>query len=111
MLSLCNREIIKEQGGSTDFVMQRLPVCNLFRIFARQRQKEHITMTVVITIGIVLAAFILLSIKLILKKNGRFSSIHISDSKAMRERGIGCATSQDRAAQRGKRTKIDVREL
>ncbi|MCM1035574.1 MAG: hypothetical protein NC038_07960 [Paludibacter sp.] len=64
-----------------------------------------------LTIGIVLIAVILLSIKLIVKKSGRFSSIHISDSKAMRERGIGCATSQDRSAQRGNRLKMDIREM
>ena len=28
-------------------------------------------------------------------KEGKFPDIHIGDNKAMRERGIGCATSQD----------------
>ena len=34
------------------------------------------------------------------KKNGRFPNTHVSGSKAMRKRGIGCVQSQDREAQR-----------
>ena len=64
-----------------------------------------------IVIGLLLAAFILLSVRIILKKNGRFRSMHISDSKAMRERGIGCVQSQDRQSQHDSRTKIDVKNL
>jgi len=37
-----------------------------------------------------------LCVKVILRKNGRFSSQHIHDSKAMRERGIHCVMDQDR---------------
>lgn len=65
----------------------------------------------ILTLVIVLLAVILLSIKIILKKNGRFSSIHISDSKAMRERGIGCMTSQDRQLRRQNKKKIDIKQL
>jgi hypothetical protein len=67
--------------------------------------------SLLIVIGLLLAAFILLSVRIILKKNGRFRSMHISDSKAMRERGIGCVQSQDRQARQDKRTKIDVKNL
>ena len=37
-----------------------------------------------------------LCIKLFFRKDGRFSSQHIHDSKAMRERGIHCVMDQDR---------------
>ena len=67
--------------------------------------------SLLIVIGLLLAAFILLSVRIILKKNSRFRSMHISDSKAMRERGIGCVQSQDRQARQDKRTKIDVKNL
>lgn len=67
--------------------------------------------SLLIVIGLLLTAFILLSVRIILKKNGRFRSMHISDSKAMRERGIGCVQSQDRQARQDKRTKIDVKNL
>ncbi len=56
-------------------------------------------------------AFLLLSVRIIVKRNGVFSSKHISQSKAMRDRGIGCATSQDREARKDDEKKIDVKEL
>ena len=37
-----------------------------------------------------------LCIKLLFRKDGRFSSQHIHDSKAMRQRGIHCVMDQDR---------------
>ena len=37
-----------------------------------------------------------LCIKLVFRKNGRFSSQHIHDSRAMRQRGIHCVMDQDR---------------
>lgn len=43
---------------------------------------------------------LLLSVRLIFLKNGTFVKTHVSSSKAMRERGIGCVQSQDRAARR-----------
>lgn len=45
----------------------------------------------------------LLSVKVIFRKNGRFESQHIHDSKAMRKRGIHCVLDQDREAQQRKR--------
>jgi len=38
----------------------------------------------------------LLSVNLILKKNGSFPNTHIEGNKAMEERGIHCAIEQDR---------------
>ena len=40
----------------------------------------------------------LFSVKLLFRKNGRFTSQHIHDSEAMRERGIHCVIDQDREA-------------
>ncbi|MBO5583043.1 MAG: hypothetical protein SPK85_08080 [Prevotella sp.] len=47
----------------------------------------------IIIVGIALA---LLSVKLILKRDGKFSSMHIHDSEAMKQRGIHCVLDQDR---------------
>ena len=41
-----------------------------------------------------------LCVKLIVRKDGRFTSQHIHDSKAMKSKGIGCVLEQDREAQR-----------
>lgn len=45
---------------------------------------------------IVAISMAFLCIKLFFKKNGRFTSQHIHDSRAMRERGIHCVMDQDR---------------
>ena len=42
-------------------------------------------------------------VKLIFRKNGSFSSQHIHDSQAMRERGIHCVMEQDREMRRKSR--------
>lgn len=46
----------------------------------------------VIIIGI---AVLLMSVRILLKKNGRFVKTHVSQSKAMRERGVTCVQSQE----------------
>ena len=51
-------------------------------------------------VAICIARIALLSVKILFKKNGRFPNTHVSGSKAMRKRGIGCVQSQDREAQR-----------
>lgn len=66
---------------------------------------------ILIVILLLGAAFALLCVRIILKKNGRFSSQHISENKRMRERGIHCATSQDREAQRDADKKINVKNI
>ena len=48
-----------------------------------------------------------LCVKLIFRKNGRFSSQHIHDSEAMRERGIHCVMDQDREMRNRKTLKIE----
>ncbi len=44
-----------------------------------------------------------MSVRVIFKKNGRFVKSHVSSSKAMRERGITCAQSQDFAQRHRKK--------
>ena len=47
------------------------------------------------TLGIVAAAVLLLSLKLLLKGDARGPMTHIGASKAMRQRGIHCVESMD----------------
>lgn len=56
--------------------------------------------TILFTLLIVAICMSLLSVKILLKKNGRFPNSHVSGNKAMRKRGIGCVQSQDREAQK-----------
>ena len=50
-----------------------------------------------------------LCIKLLLRPDGRFSSMHIHDSKAMRERGIHCVIDMDREMRTPRRTAVKER--
>ena len=67
--------------------------------------------TMLLIIALVGLAVILLSIRVIVKKNGRFSSQHISQNKRMRERGIHCAVTQDREAKKYAAKKLNVKEM
>ena len=54
--------------------------------------------TLIIAIGMVF-----LLVKVLSHKNGTFSSQHIHDSQAMRDRGIHCVMDQDREMRRKSR--------
>ena len=66
---------------------------------------------IIIVVSILAVAILLLCVRIIIKKDGKFSSQHISENKRMRNDGIRCATSQDREARRNKVNKIDVRQM
>ena len=51
-----------------------------------------------ISLAVVAVAFALLSIKVLLKRNGKFSSQHIHDNPGLRKQGIHCVMDQDREA-------------
>ena len=66
---------------------------------------------IVIVILAIALAVLLLCVRILIKKDGKFSSQHISSNKRMRQDGIHCATSQDREARRSNKVKIDVRQM
>ena len=51
-----------------------------------------------ISLAVVAVAFALLSIKVLLKRNGKFSSQHVHDNPGLRTQGIHCVMDQDREA-------------
>ena len=53
---------------------------------------------IIITVLIIAICIALLSLKVIFKKNGSFSSQHIHDNEALRQQGIHCVLDQDREA-------------
>ena len=63
--------------------------------------------TLIVSVLIIAIAIALLSVKLIFKKNGSFSSQHIHDSEALREKGIHCVMDQDKAARKTRQTLIN----
>ena len=65
--------------------------------------------TLIVSIVIIAAGMVLLLVKVLLRRNGTFSSQHIHDSKAMKERGIHCVMDQDREMRRTARTAVSER--
>lgn len=51
-----------------------------------------------ISLAVVAVALALLSIKVLLKRNGKFSSQHVHDNPGLRKQGIHCVMDQDREA-------------
>ncbi|MBQ8274795.1 MAG: hypothetical protein IJZ11_09790 [Bacteroidaceae bacterium] len=49
-----------------------------------------------LTLGICAISILLLSIRIILQKGGKFRSLHIGQSPEMRQKGIHCVQSMDR---------------
>lgn len=66
---------------------------------------------IVFSIIIVFVAVFLLGFKIFLSKDGKFPNIHIGGSKAMKDRGVSCATTQDADAQKVNIRKIDVSKI
>lgn len=53
---------------------------------------------ILLTVLIIAICVALLSVKVIFKKNGRFSSQHVHDNPGLRKQGIHCVMDQDREA-------------
>ena len=67
--------------------------------------------TLLLTLVIVAAAMLLLSVRILLKKGGRFHSQHIGQSRAMRDRGIRCVQAQDLEARLPNPMAVDEKRL
>ena len=83
----------------------------LHTIFANRFTITLMGKEILIVIGIIAACVALLCVRIILQKNGKFSSEHISQNKRMREDGIHCATSQDRETRKKAQKKLQVNQL
>jgi len=67
--------------------------------------EKIVIVTLIIAIGVTF-----LCVKVIFRKNGSFTSQHIHDSEAMRERGIHCVVDQDREMRQRSRLAVKERE-
>ena len=65
--------------------------------------------TLIISALLLAVGMALLLVKVLGRKDGTFSSQHIHDSEAMRERGIHCVMDQDREMRQKSRTAVDER--
>ena len=53
-----------------------------------------------ITLLIIAACMVLMSVTILIKKDGRFPNTHVSGNKHLRKKGISSAQTQDKQAQR-----------
>ncbi|WP_421918258.1 hypothetical protein [Marinifilum sp.] len=58
-----------------------------------------IVKVLLLTIIILVIAFIGFAISILIKKNGRFPELHIGRNEELKKRGINCATSQHKIEQ------------
>ena len=70
-----------------------------FALSLPQKYRKMIE-TFVICVLIIAISMALLGIKLLLKKDGKFSSQHVDDNPGLRKRNIRCVMEQDREARR-----------
>ena len=66
--------------------------------------------TLLISSVLLVVGIALLLVKVLGRKNGTFSSQHIHDSQAMKERGIHCVMDQDREMRRKSRYAVKERQ-
>lgn len=64
----------------------------------------------IISAILLLAGVLLLGFRVFFVKDGKFPNIHIGGSKELKDKGIACATSQDRDAQK-KTNPINISKL
>lgn len=55
--------------------------------------------TIIISVILLAIAIMLMGVRVFFTKKGTFVNSHISGSQAMKDRGISCATSQERDQQ------------
>ncbi len=66
--------------------------------------------TLIITFILVALSVLLLGVKIFFVPKGKFPNIHIGGSKALKKKGVHCATTQDRNAQKEPK-KLDINKL
>ena len=90
---------LETKGKKHAFYFEFIPICS---IFAPQKYEKMVE-TLLLSVLIIAIGMALLLVKLVFKKNGEFTSQHIHDSQAMKDRNIHCVIDQDREArQKGK---------
>ncbi len=67
--------------------------------------------TLLLTGIIIVICVALLAIKVIVKKGGEFPNTHVSGNKALGEKGISCAKTQQRQAEMHKNLEERMKEM
>ncbi|NDP21644.1 MAG: hypothetical protein GZ091_11280 [Paludibacter sp.] len=62
---------------------------------------------IIISAVLLAIGIMLLGLRIFFVKDGKFPNFHIGGNKTLRDKGINCATTQDRQAQKTKRMNVD----
>ena len=62
-----------------------------------------------ITLLIIAASMVLMSVTILIKRGGRFPNTHVCGNKHLRRRGISSAQTQDKQAQRENKMAVSER--
>ena len=71
-----------------------------YGIQALKINNNNMIKTLLLTLALVAIAMVLLSVKVLLRRNGKFSSQHVHDNPGLRKQGIHCVMDQDREARK-----------
>jgi hypothetical protein len=63
----------------------------------RHKKTEQMVKMLLLGLALLLITVLLLGVRVFFVKDGKFPNMHIGGNKAMQEKGISCAKSQDRA--------------
>ena len=74
-----------------------------YGIQALKINNNNMIKTLLLTLALVAIAMVLLSVKVLLRRNGKFSSQHVHDNPGLRKQGIHCVMDQDREARKKSR--------
>lgn len=74
-----------------------------YGIQALKINNNNMIKTLLLTLALVAIAMVLLSVKVLLRRNGKFSSQHVHDNPGLRKQGIHCVMDQDREARKKNR--------
>ncbi|MFV0472166.1 MAG: hypothetical protein ACK5L7_09080 [Paludibacteraceae bacterium] len=70
----------------------------------------NLFISIIISALILFVGVTLLGVRIFFSKQGKFPNIHIGGNKALKEKGIACATTQDREAQKAKNF-VDINKI
>lgn len=60
----------------------------------------EIVKVVLLAVGLMAFAIFAMAIRIVLKKGGRFPNTHVSGNRYLKRKGVYCAQTQDKLAQR-----------
>ncbi len=71
----------------------------MFYICIQLKQYSSMMQAFFIAVGILFIAILLLAVKILFTKKGKFPPLHINENVALRKKGVTCAHSQDKKEQ------------